>query len=173
MIEAGQKVKETDIATIIANATPVSSAEVAANPDAYVDQWLAVEGEIIAGAAFGGQTFSAGDFSTEETTNYTLEGGLEVMDASGAPPVGSSGDTIRAYGMVVIVDMSKMPIIGDFMEEAMEDEGVPGGKFILFMAKEVELASEATDSAGGDAGDGSESDESSDSSEDDDSAWAD
>jgi hypothetical protein len=140
------EVTNTDNTTIRSSAMTVESTALGTDPASYQGQWLAVEGEIMA-TQFTGQ-FSAGDFSSQESTNYVLSGDISVMDISRTPHVGTIGNRVRAYGKVYTWEFSEMPFFGQFMEEAaQQDPSMPkAGKIVFFITKDVELAGSAAPS---------------------------
>jgi hypothetical protein len=143
MAKIQQDVSAADASTIRGAAIPVTTDALNDTPIAFEKQWVAVEGKISTDVP-SSSSFSAGDFDSQNTTQYMLEGNVIVMDVSRAPKVGSTGDTIRAYGKIVVWDMSemsKMPFFGKVIEEEMkkEPELAKNTKMIFVIAKEVEL----------------------------------
>ena len=126
---------ETDIATIQGEAIYIDAPSVAANPDAYMDQWLAVEGVISANQAMASR-------GSDQGTSYVVDGGLIITDTSYNAPVGVSGETIVAYGKLMIIDISAIPGLQALMDQAAkEDPTMAGmfqdGKMMMFLAKQV------------------------------------
>lgn len=149
-------VTSTDAATIRSAASPVSPDEYKQAPDSFDGQWLAIEGVLSDGSSI--PKFSGNEFDTEGSTQYIVDGDIFVLDFSGAPKVGQSGDTIRAYGKALtwdFSDMSSIPFVGKAIEEEMKKDPSFANQtsFTYFIAKEVELVSSA------DAGDTEESGE--------------
>ena len=145
MAAMSTRVQETDLATIKAGAVAVTAAELAADPSLYKAQWLELEGEIATSSAFSGSSFSLGDFSSEDSTNYELVGNIVLMDVTGAPAVGTAGDEIVAYGQCFtwdLMEMEKMPFFGKaLVEEIKNDPNMQGQTaYVMFMAKDVSLA---------------------------------
>lgn len=140
MIEAGEQVQQTDLATIQAEAQTVSALMLAANPSAYTSGWIELEGLIIPDPDGGSQYPGGG-----EGTAYFVEGNVIVVDSSNSPRVGSAGDTIRCWGKAVVFDMTSIPLFGGLIEKAMkQDPSVPDmSSIVLFMAKSVERVSSA------------------------------
>jgi hypothetical protein len=142
-----EDVNNTDPAQIRAEATVVDSRVLGQNPESYDGQWIAVEG-VITGDVSSGTSFNMGQYGTQNSTTYVLEGGVLVLDLSQMPQVGYNGDMIRAYGKAVAFDMTKMPLFGKFMEQAMKEaakndptlKDVPV-KMLLFYTRDVELVS--------------------------------
>ena len=158
---AAEEVNNTPAEQIRAGATIVDSRVLGDNPESYADQWVAIEG-VIAGDVSAGTSFNMGQYGTQNSTTYVLEGGVIVLDLSQSPQVGYSGDMIRAYGKAMVFDMSNMPLFGGFMEKAMEEaaksdpnmQDIPV-KMVMFYTKDVELLTnrDAGGSGGGSNGD--------------------
>jgi hypothetical protein len=135
--QVAQEIQKTDVATIQSSAEAVDSAALAANPEAYKDKWVAVTGEL------GDQSGSSGQsYGGQQGTSYMLKDFVIVSDLSQAPAVGQKGDTITAYGKIVIMDLGAIP----FLKKAMEDEAAKNPaekvptKFVMVFAKKVELS---------------------------------
>lgn len=146
MLDAAEQVEQTDLATIKAEAKPVSSLMLAANPSEYTSGWIELEGSIIPDPDGGSQYPGGG-----EGTTYFVADNVLVIDSSNSPRVGSTGDTIRCWGKAVVFDLTSIPLIGGLIEQAMkQDPNVPDlSNLVLFMAKSVELVGSA---AGEDTG---------------------
>ncbi len=155
---AATDVNNTDPQQIRAEATIVDARVLAQNPELYADQWVGVEG-IVSGDVSGNANFNMGQYGTQNTTSYYLEGGVLVMDLSQMPRVGYNGDMIRAYGKAVVFDMSQMPIFGKFIEKALAEAAKDDPtlqempvKMVFVYTRDVELV--VTPEEGGDASDG-------------------
>jgi len=138
-----EEVMRTDSATVRSAATAVDGSTLTQTPSDYKDKWLAVEDTIVS-TTMGANPFSGGNAQAQNATQYTLTSGIMVIDLSNAPPVGSGGDTIRAYGKAYIMDwkdLEKAPIFGKLVEE-LKKESAPGANTLqlpIVIAKEVEL----------------------------------
>ncbi len=156
MESISQNVKATDAATIKAGAISVTPEQLTSDVGSYQGQWLRVEGELALGDAFGSSSFSTGDFSTEDSTNYILPGNVLVMDVTGAPSVAAAGDTIVAYGQCYgwdLQEMENIPFVGKIIVDEMKNDPNMGGntKMVFFLAKEVERVGVGGDEGSADA----------------------
>jgi hypothetical protein len=139
--KVGEEVQKTDLATIKGSAEAVDAATLAASPESYKDKWLDLTATLDAapqnGASYGGQ----------QGTSYMTKEMVMISDLSNAPAIGQPGDTIHAYGRIVIMDIGSIPFIKESLEEeAAKNPGTPvPTKFVMFMAKGVEGAGMATD----------------------------
>lgn len=152
MESISQNVKATDAATIKAGAIPVTPEQLTSDVDSYQGQWLRLEGELALADALSSSSFSTGDFSTEDSTNYPMPGNVLVMDVTGAPAVGGAGDTIVAYGQCYgwdLQELEKIPFVGKIIVDEMKNDPNLGGntQMIFFLAKEVERVGVAGDEA--------------------------
>ena len=140
LVEMEEEVNAADSQTIRASAVPIDATELAANPNLYDGQWVAVEGTISTSGYQG--AFQAQDFDSEETTSYLLGDNIIVMDITHAPAIGAAGDRMRAYGKCYRWQLKKIPLVGKFMEEAMKS-GAPGAPtstdMVFVLTKDVEL----------------------------------
>jgi hypothetical protein len=142
--QTATEVQGASVDQIKAEATVVDSRVLSQDPSPYTGQWIALEGEIQADDPTL-DTMNVGQHNRGNSTAYTLAGPVLVLDLSNSPRVGQEGDRLRAYGKVVVFDMSKMPMMGKFMEKAMEEakksdpnaQNVPM-KVIMFYTQSVE-----------------------------------
>jgi hypothetical protein len=136
------EVQETDASTIRSSASPVDANSLVAAPAAYKGKWLAVEG--VLGDQNDPMAREMGSQSGQEGTAYFMEPNIVVVDASKAPPVGQAGDTVRAYGKAVELDLKEMLKFAgpEAMKEIENDPELAGRTKIVFVfCKEVELVS--------------------------------
>ena len=144
MAKVSEVVKGTDEATVVSAAVPVTTAELAAAPQSYMNQWLAVNGTIQSDASgMSNKSFSSGNFNTADTTPYMLTDTVMVMDLSKAPAVGTTGDNVTAYGQIYVMDLAevgKIPMVGKtILEEMKKDPQFAGNsKMVFVIAKKVE-----------------------------------
>lgn len=138
-MEAGKVTEElgkTDLAAIKSQASPVDAAALAASPESYEGKWLDLT------AVEETMPSSGNNYSGQKGTTYFTKEMIIITDISNGPQVGQPGDTIHAYGKIVIMDMGKVP----FLKQALEEEAAkkPGekmpSKLVMFMAKAVEDA---------------------------------
>jgi hypothetical protein len=138
-------VQSADPQQVRGDATVVDSQVLSKNPESYKDQWIAVEG-LITGDVPANMSFDMGQYGTQNTTTYFLEGPVLVLDLTQSPSVGKAGDRIRAYGKLVEFDMTRMPLFGKFMEMGLQEaakndpslKDMPV-KMMMFYTKDVEL----------------------------------
>lgn len=138
-------VQGTDIQSIKSAALAVDPDTLTNDPEIYKNQWLELSGTIDSANSFSGTGFPSGAAGSHPSTNYTLKGGLLLMDVTNSPAVGGPGDDIVAYGKIYSWDfkeLGKTPFIGKAFVEEMEKEPDLKGQtqFIFFVAKEVSLA---------------------------------
>lgn len=146
MAKVSQTVETTDEATAVAAAVPVTTAELAGAPQNYSGQWLAVTGTLLpTPSGMGNASFTSGNFNSANTTPYLMSDNVMVMDMSKAPAVGTTGDTVTAYGQIYALDMAeleKIPYVGKSMVEEMKKSDptlAASSKIVFVMAKKVEL----------------------------------
>jgi hypothetical protein len=150
MQEAQSTVASTAIESIKADAKPVDADELTAHPEAYIDQWVALTGALIAEPSQSqGQANFGPAGSGFNGMAYPMEERVIVFDSSGAPAVAHANDTVTAYGKVLELnmnDITKMPFVGKLMEQEMQkDPSLQGNlKMYFIIAKQVDLVSTAT-----------------------------
>jgi hypothetical protein len=142
-----KEVREASIESIQSSATPVDAATLTASPDAYDDQWIELTGKL---ASYGTPPPSSGQGQLEGT-QYMLEPMIMVTDISMNPPAGQAGDELRAWGKFVVMDLSKMPFMGQMIKDEMAKDPTFQGNtaFIMFVAKQVELVGGASGESAG------------------------
>jgi hypothetical protein len=80
--------------------------------------------------------------SNQEGTTYFIAPDLLVVDISSAPAVGDEGDTVKAYGKAVEMDLQEMlKAFGPEAAKELENDPQLQGqtRFIIFIAKQVDL----------------------------------
>lgn len=157
MGKVGQEVQKADASVVTASAQPVDAASLAAAPEAYQGQWLALEGAL--GDQSDPMAQEMASQSGQSGTAYYLEPNILVVDISGASAVGDEGDTVRAYGKAVKLDLKEMlKFLGPEAMKDLESDPQMQGKttLVMFFAKEVELlaSGESVDAGATEAGDG-------------------
>ncbi|MEZ5339848.1 MAG: hypothetical protein R3F46_16495 [bacterium] len=148
-MKVAMEIQSTDAATIRSSAQHHDATSVAASPESYTKDWVAMDCVVMSPedfgkAYFGGSDngdFDSADFSSasgQDGTMYFVEGGFMVIDISKAASKAEPGDHIVAYGKPFNMDFSAIPGVGDEMPEELEN-------LKMFMAKEVDKTMDAAE----------------------------
>lgn len=147
--EMQAEVTATPEAEIKAAAQAISSGELAANPDNYSEQWVAVEGTLASEPSMTqGQFNWGGSSSSVDGMLYEFGNSVLAIDVSGSPQAAHAGDTVVIYGKPVVWDFSDItstPFLGNVIQEEMKkDPQLQGNMRVIFIiSNKVELIQSA------------------------------
>jgi hypothetical protein len=146
---SSEAVEQADVNTIESQAQTVTAQQLADGGEGYAGKWLVLEAQLgQSEGSFDGNMGGAVP-QLENATGYFVPPSVALFDISGAAAVGDEGDTVRAVGQAVVLDLTK--VFGEKISEEMakDNEGAPP-RVVFFIAKEVTLveAGEATPDTG-------------------------